>query len=155
MTRSSIQPITLACLLAIAGCELAYEPDVGELSAEATDAGTASTAARCEDSDPTTDVSFARDIRPLLTKSSGGCSCHGSSAASSLNLSSYDSLRRGGQTAGARIVVPGKPCESVLVQKVGQTPPFGSRMPLNGPPYFTAEELTRLRDWVAEGAKNN
>ncbi len=34
-------------------------------------------------------------------------------------------------------------------------PSFGARMPYNGPPYFTAAELTIVRDWIAEGANNN
>ena len=48
-----------------------------------------------------------------------------------------------------------KPCESVIVQKLSLAPPFGARMPYNGPPYFTAAELTLVRDWIAEGARNN
>jgi len=28
-------------------------------------------------------------------------------------------------------------------------------MPFNGPPYFTAEEIQLVRDWIAEGAQNN
>jgi hypothetical protein len=35
------------------------------------------------------------------------------------------------------------------------TPPFGSRMPYNGPPFYSPEDRAVLRDWIAEGARNN
>ena len=60
---------------------------------------------------------------------------------SGLDLGSYTALRRGGSIAGTQIVVPEDPCASTLVSKLGRIPAFGSRMPFNGPPYFTAEEV--------------
>lgn len=151
----------LLCSTWLAACELGYEPDVGPLQTIAPDAGAQDDsgpflAGLCGDSDPTTNVSFAREVRPLTTKSPGGClSCHGAAQTSGFSLGSYEALRRGGQNSGTRIIVPGKPCESVIVQKLSLAPPFGARMPYNGPPYFTANELTIVRDWIAEGANNN
>jgi hypothetical protein len=152
----------LLVLVALAGCDITYEPDVGLLQAETTvDSGVGSTTdgpqlARCVDSDPTTDVSFSIQVRPLTAKSPGGClSCHGTNTTSGFNLGSYDSLRRGGLNSGTRIIVAGDPCASILLQKLGVAPPYGARMPYNGPPYFTAEELTLVRDWIAEGAQDN
>ena len=54
----------LLVLLLLAGCLDAIGPDVG-----------APLAARCtdDDSSPNTDVSFARDVQPLLTKRCGNC----------------------------------------------------------------------------------
>jgi hypothetical protein len=109
----------------------------------------------CADSDPASRVSFGADVRPLLTRPMGGCSCHASSATSGFNLGTYDRLRRGGLNSGTSVVVAGQPCDSILVQKLGLAPPFGSRMPYNGPPYYTPEELQVVRDWIAEGALNN
>lgn len=151
----------LVWLAILAGCSLDYEPDVGPLRPTGPDAaidpdGTPFVPGLCGDSDPSTPVSFSAQIRPLTARSPGGClGCHGSSQTSGFSLGSYESLRRGGQNSGTRIVVPGKPCESVIVQKLGLAPPFGARMPYNGPPYFNAEELTLVRDWIAEGAMNN
>jgi hypothetical protein len=130
------------------------EPDVGPPLA-----GTC----KDTDSDPETAVSFSGSIRPLLDRSMGGCGCHMPSAGggstgiqlSGLDLSSTASLRRGGAMSSARIVVAGQPCESVIFQKVSDAPPFGSRMPLGGPPFFTPDELQLLRDWIAEGAADN
>ncbi len=148
-------------VLALGACDiLDFEPDVGPLQAEISDQVDGGLnqpgVGKCGDSDPTTAVSFAAQIRPLTQRSPGGClSCHGTSQASGLALGSYDGLRRGGITTGTRIVVPGNPCESLLVQKLGLAPPFGARMPYNGPPFFSAEELQLVRDWIAEGARNN
>jgi len=154
----------LLVIATLAGCSaLTYEPDVGALQApdaavaldDAGGDGGATQPGRCSDSSPITSVSFARDIRPLFAKSPGGCSCHASNATGGFNLGSYESLRRGGTIGGTQIIVPGKPCESVLFQKLGLAPPFGARMPYNGPPFYSAAELGLVRDWIAEGAANN
>ncbi len=113
------------------------------------------------DSDPERSLAYDADLRlPLFARSPGGClACHDPGAASplgvtvgGLDLSTYAGLRRGGATAGADVVVPGQPCTSALVRKLGPAPPFGSRMPLNGPPFFSPAEMQRVTDWVAEGA---
>lgn len=150
--------VALAALLA-AACEAAYEPDVGPLTGPASggaDSGAGPVAVgACTDSDTEAAISLALDIRPLMYRSPGGCSCHASSTTSGFNLGTYDRLRRGGNNSGEQVIVPGSPCDSILVQKLGPTPPFGSRMPFNGPPYFTPEELTLVKDWIAEGALDN
>jgi hypothetical protein len=143
----------------VAACAL--EPDVGPRIAGS-----------CSDADtqPGTSVSFANQIRPLITRttsggvSGGGCSCHlpgstGSPGAgtqlSGLDLSSMDNLRTGGLNSGSQIVVAGQPCRSIMYEKLSISPPFGSRMPLNGPPFWSADELRLLHDWIAEGANDN
>ncbi|MDB4961428.1 MAG: hypothetical protein JWP01_1427 [Myxococcales bacterium] len=164
-----MKSMLLAATVILAGCEVMYEPDVGrpQASLDEVDAGidpdggsdagpTPTPISKCVDSDPTVTVSFSRDIRALTNRSPGGClSCHGTSTTSGFSLGSYESMRRGGANSGVRIIVAGKPCESILVQKLGLAPPFGARMPYNGPPYYTATELTLVRDWIAEGARNN
>jgi hypothetical protein len=156
----------LAGALVLAACDLGYQPEVGALlpTAGIPDSGPApgddggamtEVGGPCSDSDPEVYVSFAEDVRPLTFKAMGGCGCHSSSASSGFNLGTYDRLRRGGLNSGQEIVVPGNPCDSILVQKLGLAPPFGSRMPYNGPPFFTAEEMTVIKDWIAEGARNN
>lgn len=150
----------LPLLLALAACELTYQPEVGPLLRSAADGGDRSDGggvplSSCSDSDPDTAVSLAVDVRPLMYRSPGGCSCHASTSTSGFNLASYQLLRRGGLNSGEQIIVPGAPCDSILVQKLGPTPPFGSRMPFNGPPYFTQDELAVVIDWIAEGAVDN
>jgi hypothetical protein len=135
-------------------CTGPFEPDVGPpLRAACTD----------EDSNPDEDVSFRDDIVPrVLRASATDCSkCHTPDGATpigievgGLDLSTYASLRRGGINSGSDIVVAGQPCDSILWQKL-VAPPFGARMPLDGPPFGGDDVLELLRDWIAEGARDN
>jgi hypothetical protein len=60
-------------------------------------------------------------------------------------------------------VIPGKSAESMLVQKLGATPPFGKRMPLNKKQrieegkakWLSDEEVKIVADWIDQGAKDN
>jgi hypothetical protein len=38
------------------------------------------------------------------------------------------------------------------VQKISAAPPFGARMPLDGPPFLSASQIQVISDWIAEGA---
>jgi hypothetical protein len=144
----------LAALAALAAGGCSLTPDVGQRLA-----GT------CDDSDGHAGkpVLFSSDIRPLIYRPMGGCGCHlptpnGNGVGtqiSGLNLSSLSTLRRGGLNSGAKVVIAGEPCASIMYQKLSDAPPFGSRMPLNGPPYWTPDELQLLHDWIAEGANDN
>jgi hypothetical protein len=138
-------------VIALAGC---LEPDVGPLLA-----GTCKNA----DRDPAATVSFSMQVQPIFARMPGGCGCHMPNAAgpgigiqlSGLNLSSLSALRAGGFNSGSRIVVAMEPCASILYQKVYEAPPFGSRMPLGGPPFLLDPDLELLHDWIAEGAVDN
>ncbi len=143
--------VMVCAAFALFACACFGDPEVGEpLAGECTG----------EDSDPEVDVSFGRDIRPLLDRSRDegpGCSCHNraDNAASGLSMGSLQALMRGGMNSGADIIVPGDPCASVLLQKISAAPPFGARMPNNGPPFFSDEEIQTVHDWIAEGAQDN
>lgn len=160
-----IAALALALVLGAVGCDLTYEPDVGLLNegeelgpdaANGTSDGGGAVFGPCVDSDPATPVSFTQHVRPLLGRSPGGCTgCHGTSATSGFNVTSYHALLRGGVISSDAIVIPGAPCDSVLYQKLGPAPPFGARMPYNGPPFYSAADLVVFRDWIAEGAHNN
>lgn len=141
-------------LLSIA-CIESVEPDVGQLQASS-----------CvnEDSDPSEEVSFQDDIvLPVFMKEGTGClQCHAPDAPTplgfevgGLDLSTYAAAARGGANSDGTAVIPGQPCQSIMFQKVSAAPPFGGRMPLNGPPYLSEEELQLVHDWISEGAKNN
>jgi hypothetical protein len=148
-----IVALTGLAVAAIASCAR-LEPDVGPELAGACSNDTVH---------PEVTVSFSGQIRPLLNRMPGGCACHMPTSAGlgpatqivGLNLSSLTLLRAGGVTSGAQIVVAGEPCSSVIYQKTSDAPPFGSRMPLNGPPYMTPDEHQLLHDWIAEGANDN
>ena len=128
------------------GCD--FEPDVGPAQVE-----------RCvnEDSDPDNAVSFVNDIVPLVMDKC--LPCHDPNGSNNtgfqvggLDLTSYETFTAGGVNGGAKIVIAGNPCDSVVIQKTSTAPPFGNRMPFDGPPFETAAEAQMVRDWIAEGA---
>jgi outer membrane protein assembly factor BamB len=57
------------------------------------------------------------------------------------------------KTGGMSLVVPSNPDLSLLYRKLTDMPPCGSRMPVTGP--LTAEEIGRVRTWIANGALDN
>jgi hypothetical protein len=122
---------------------------------------------RCPDGDsnPAVSISFRRDIVEAIIESqqpnSPNCSCHLPTSPNpigvqlaGLTLSSYGSLRAGGNNTARNIVVPGHPCSSALFLKLTQTPPFGARMPFNGR-FLSDEQQMIIHDWIAEGALDN
>ena len=144
---------------AFAGCIDAIgplDPEVGE-----------PLVARCSNvySDPDNDVSFSLDILPMINGATAQPGCIGCLSPEAddpigfeitgLNLSSFSTLNNGGINSLTNIVIPGSPCESIVWQKVSPGPPFGSRMPFNGPPFWNAEARRLLADWIAEGARDN
>ena len=164
MTRMLLVSL-LGPLLWVAACQVIddarYKPKVGPLVPDAQ----ASTGAcpivpgdTCGDSNPSVDVSFSHDIRPLFSRTTGGgCMMHAQMLTMPnvlFDMSTYSSLRKGGYFSHDKIIVDCKPCESILVQKLSDPPPFGARMPMVGG-YWSEQEMTLLRDWIAEGARDN
>jgi hypothetical protein len=92
-------------------------------------------------------VEFDRDIRPLLAEH---CfACHGSDAAArkaKLRLDQRDAALKKGA------IVPGKPDESGLVQRVFSDDPKELMPPPKSNKKLTADQKDRLRRWVAAGA---
>lgn len=112
---------------------------------------------------PTNTVTFSTQIQQQIFDSA--CvACHtdqGRTPASNLNL-------RSGQAhsqlvgvasvgkAGAVRVIAGNPSGSYLIQKLeGASDIVGLRMPRNGPPFLTAEQIALIRQWIQNGAPNN
>ena len=142
----------LVLSLVLAGCLDKIEPQVGPL-----------THAPCTnvDSDPAHDTSFADDVVPII-KEYHCANCHTPGGKTpigfvvgGLDLTSYDTLRAGGARSMAQIIVPGNACSSVLLQKLEPGPPYGARMPLDGPEYLDEDDLQKLSDWIVEGARDN
>jgi hypothetical protein len=134
----------LLVVAVLAACADTLEPDVGEV-----------TAGRCEseDSDPDTDV----DPNAILMHLQMGCACHNPSLSgvsidsTGFSVGNWASIKRGGNNSRDKIIVPGDPCASFLLQKLSDAPPTGARMPPSGP-YWSRSELLQLHDWIAEGA---
>lgn len=165
-------------LLFLGGCSF-FEPSVGPLVTAETDATSAMDIdSSITDAGTTTmmdaplidteqPVSFKRDIRPLMNRSADdpnghGCkACHYSTEPqhmctdlTNLDLATLGALRKGGKRT-QDIVVPGKPADSSLVKKLRGTFDGGLRMPRNGPPYWSEQDIQLVERWIAEGAKGD
>jgi hypothetical protein len=58
--------------------------------------------------------------------------------------------------AGAVRVIAGNASGSYLIQKLeGASDIVGLRMPRNGPPFLTTEQIALIRQWITNGAPNN
>ena len=104
--------------------------------------------------------SFSRVQNLVFTPSCASVNCHkGSSSQYGLDLSSgtaYSNLVNvpSGQVPTLNLVTRGNPNQSYLVQKIEGTADIGDQMPLNGQPLNTDLQQL-LRNWIAEGARNN
>ncbi|MFQ6678208.1 MAG: c-type cytochrome domain-containing protein [Fidelibacterota bacterium] len=93
-------------------------------------------------------ILYSKDIQPIFD---ANCiECHGNT--SGLSLTSYDELINGGDHGNT--VIPGNSNESVIIQKLGESPPFGDRMPSGLPPLDPAL-IDLLITWIDSGAENN
>ncbi len=91
--------------------------------------------------------SWSRDVAAVVAESCMGC--HGDrQPRAQLSFASFETFLRGGQ--GGRVIVPGKPADSLLIKKLkGQV---GDRMPLRQPPLSDAA-IAKIEKWIADGAK--
>jgi mono/diheme cytochrome c family protein len=98
---------------------------------------------------PAKKVDFVRDVQPIFEKSCANC--HGPKAQlGALRLDAKALAFAGGQSRHAGIV-PGKPEESTLYQRIAGTTDQ-ARMPMGGKPLDPAAIAT-IKDWIAQGAE--
>jgi hypothetical protein len=93
--------------------------------------------------------SFSRDIQPILQKKCQGCH-QPASTMSGLDLTTFDGFSKGGKRGPA--FVTERPEESIVVRYL--TAALQPRMPL-GEPALPDSEITLLREWIRDGAKND
>jgi mono/diheme cytochrome c family protein len=98
---------------------------------------------------PMQKVDFERDVRPIFEKSCA--SCHGPKVQlGALRLDSKSLAFAGGQGRQPGIV-PGKPEQSTLFQRIAGTTDQ-ARMPMGGKP-LDAAAINTIRNWIAQGAE--
>ncbi len=94
-------------------------------------------------------VYFQNEILPLLNSGCAVSGCHNaSSAQDGVVLTDYSNIIRTGK------VKPGKPGESKLYKVLIDNDP-DDRMPPPPRGPFTADQITKVRRWIEQGAKNN
>src|SRR5580704_12423268 len=98
-------------------------------------------------------LQYNRDIRPILSEN---CfACHGADSASrkaGLRLDHFDPATAADKD-GKHAIVPGKPQESLLVQRITAKDPDDIMPPARTLKTLTAEQKATLEKWVSQGAK--
>ena len=92
-------------------------------------------------------TSFKDDIQPILAERCAIPGCHAAPGVAGLNLSKYDTFKKGGN--GGPAFVAGNGNGSLVVKRID-----GGGMPLGGPP-LDADQVQLFIDWIDEGAENN
>ena len=102
-------------------------------------------------------VSFAADIQDTLAVQCAKSGCHGidsSQGGFTMGNVTWSEIRNGSGNHGL-VVIPGNASASNLFLKTTASPPFGTRMPNDGPPYLSIQAQTAIRDWINQGALDN
>jgi hypothetical protein len=94
-------------------------------------------------------VSFSRDIRPILNQNC--VACHGGVRQKNGVSFIFREEALGVGKSGLRTIVPGKPDESELIARLTSKDP-DARMPYHAPP-LSPQQIALLRQWIKEGAK--
>ena len=92
-------------------------------------------------------VSFKDDVHPILAERCAIPGCHAAPGVAGLNLSEYDTFKKGGNGGPAFVAGNGK--GSLVVKRID-----GGGMPPGGPP-LDADQVQLFIDWIDEGAENN
>ncbi len=92
-------------------------------------------------------VSFQDDISPILEARCAIPGCHVAGGAAGLDLSQYDTFKKGGNNGPAFVADDGD--GSLVVKRIdgGGMPPI--------PPALNDEEIQLFIDWINEGAEDN
>ncbi|MFK7769751.1 MAG: DUF1549 domain-containing protein [Mariniblastus sp.] len=99
----------------------------------------------------TTQLSFARSVRPILAANCFGCH-QGAIQRGGYQMTDFDSMITGGDS-GAPAIVPGKPDESYLVE-VMTAHEGKAEMPPNAEA-VAATDVQLIADWIEQGAIND
>ena len=95
-------------------------------------------------------VSFKDDIQPILAERCAFAGCHAAPGAAGLDLTKYDTFKKGGNGGVAFVAGNGK--GSLVVKRIDGTQP--PQMPIGQPP-LDADAVQLFIDWIDAGAENN
>lgn len=98
------------------------------------------------DADPFEDI-----VGPMLRDKCQGCH-NNDKHENDLNLTSYDSVMRGGENG--KVIVPGNTEFSELLRRITRAPDDDEFMPAEGKPPLTARQVDIIRWWITAGAPN-
>lgn len=106
-----------------------------------------------KEEDSNDEIFYVREIQPIFNASCGGGGCHISSSSRGINVSSYSQTMASNGLVLGRLVIPGEPDNSPLIQVVEGTANGVSRMPL-GRGALSSSDIQKIRRWISEGATN-
>ncbi|MBI3773662.1 MAG: c-type cytochrome [Gammaproteobacteria bacterium] len=103
----------------------------------------------------TAKVSYASDILPILQQNCFECHQTGGKGekASALNMETYAGLMKG--TKYGPVINPGKSLTSTLVLLVEGRANQVIKMPHDGRPSLSDQQIQAIKAWIDQGAQNN
>jgi len=132
--------LPVAIILATGGCSDSSSPTSGN------GGGT---------QNPPATLTFQDFVGPLFQSRCTNSGCHGTTpGANNFNVLSYNAVLAGGTTSAGKGIVPNDMAASIVFQKISPNPPFGLRMPRNGPPYLPQSTIDSIALWINAGAPN-
>lgn len=109
----------------------------------------------CDSTTPVTEVSFSKEIQPILTQHC--LQCHdekgAGTVASGLRLSNYETLLQG--TKFGPVIKPGDSLSSTLIILVEGRANPSINMPHGNQTPLSNGQIQTLRQWIDQGARNN
>lgn len=94
---------------------------------------------------------FQHVILPILEAKCNKCH-NADKSKGDLRLDTFEMVMKGGENGSN--VVPGKPADSLTLQRIDLPADDDEHMPPDGKDQLTAEEISLIRWWVQEGASN-
>ena len=105
---------------------------------------------------PLPNTYYGKNIQRIFNSScgSGYGNCHITGSMYGVNLANYQNVMASFSSEyGKKVVIPGNPSGSPLIDKVGPNPHYGYRMPYGRAPLSTAQ-IDTLVQWIKNGATN-
>jgi uncharacterized membrane protein len=105
--------------------------------------------------EPQKEVSFSKDIRPIIDANCIKCHAPGGQGyeASGLNMQSYESLMKG--TKFGPVIKPGDALSSTLARLIAGKADPSINMPHGDNKPLSSEQIKLFEQWINQGAKNN
>ena len=105
--------------------------------------------------EPQREVSFAKDIRPIIDANCIQCHATGGQGyeASGLNMESYESLMKG--TKFGPVIKAGDALSSTLMILIDGRADPSINMPHGDNEPLSGEQIKLFEQWINQGAKNN
>ncbi len=100
----------------------------------------------------TSDVSFHKNIRPILQAKCQGCH-QPAKKGGEYDMTHFDLLLKGGESE-SKAIIPGKPSESYLIELIQHNEKGEAEMPRDKDP-LSASEIALIKKWIEQGAKND